>query len=82
MFPLNIMHLINLNDPDLLLSLWHGMIKIYPPDKVELWNWYVLVGDIWQAHGKTVALATLFIPLSFGHTPWNPAEKINSGYKA
>jgi hypothetical protein len=60
MFPLDIMHLINLNDPDLLLGLWYGTIKVYLPDKVELWNWCVLVSDIWQAHGKTVALATLF----------------------
>ena len=29
-----------------------------------------------------MALATPFIPSSFGHAPWNPAEKINSGYKA
>jgi hypothetical protein len=41
-----------------------------------------LVGDVWQAHGKTVALATHFILSSFGHAPRNPAEKINSGYKA
>jgi hypothetical protein len=81
-FPLDIMHLINLNDPDLLLGLWRGTIKIYPPDKIELWNWRVLIGKIWQAHGKTVALATPFIPSSFGRAPRNPAEKINSGYKA
>jgi len=41
-----------------------------------------LVGDIWQAHRKTVAMATPFIPSSFGRAPRNPAEKINSGYKA
>ena len=81
-FPLDIMHLINLNDPDLLLGLWRGTIKVYPPDNMELWNWRVLVGDIWQAHGRTVALATPFIPSSFGRAPRNPAEKINSGYKA
>ena len=81
-FPLDIMHLVNLNDPDLLLGLWRGTMKIYPPDKIELWNWRVLVGNIWQAHGKTVALATPFIPSSFGRAPRNPAEKINSGYKA
>ena len=81
-FPLDIMHLINLNDPDLLLGLWHGTIKVYPPNRIELWNWHVLVGNIWQAHGKTVALATLFIPSSFGRAPQNLAEKINSGYKA
>lgn len=81
-FPLDIMHLINLNDPDLLLGLWRGTIKVYPPDNLELWTWRTLVGDVWRAHGKSVALATHFIPSSFGRTPRNPAEKINSGYKA
>lgn len=82
MFLLDIMHLVNLNDPNLLLGLWHGTIKVYPPDNIDLWDWRILVGNIWQAHGKTVALATPFIPSSFGHAPRNPAEKINSGYKA
>jgi hypothetical protein len=52
-FPLDIMHLVNLNDPDLLLGLWRGTIKVYPPDNIDLWNWRVLVGPVWQAHGKT-----------------------------
>ena len=81
-FPLDIMHLINLNDSDLLLGLWHGMIKVYLPDRLELWNWHILIGSVWQAHGKTVVLATPFIPSFFGHAPQNSAEKINSGYKA
>ena len=81
-FPLDIMHLINLNDPDLFLGLWRGTIKVYPPDSLELWDWRVLIGEVWQAHGKTVALATPFIPSSFGRAPRNIAEKINSGYKA
>ena len=82
MFPLDIMHLINLNDPDLLLGLWQDTIKVYPPDNLELWGWCVLVGKVWTAHGKTVALATLYLPSSFGRVPRNPAKKINSGYKA
>lgn len=81
-FPLDVMHLINLNDPDLLLDLWCGMIKVYPPDSLDLWNLCVLIGDVWQAHGKTVALATPFILSFFGRAPWNSVEKINSGYKA
>jgi len=81
-FPLDIMHLINLNDPDLLLELWRGTIKVYPPDNLKLWTWCILVGNVWRAHGKSVALATHFIPSSFGRAPRNPAEKINSGYKA
>ena len=81
-FPLDIMHLINLNDPDLFLGLWRGTVKVYPPDRLELWDWRVLVGKVWQAHGKTVAMVTPFIPSSFGRAPRNPAKKINSGYKA
>jgi hypothetical protein len=41
-----------------------------------------LVGNVWQAHGKSVAMATPYIPSFFGRAPRNPAEKINSGYKA
>ena len=80
-------HLINLNDPDLLLGLWQGTINSYAPDKKEDWDWVVLdwvvlVGKVWEAHGRTVAKATQFIPSSFGRAPRNIAEKINSGYKA
>ena len=82
MFPLDIMHLVNLNIADLLLGLWRGTTKVYPPDYLDLWTWRVLVGNVWRAHGKTVALATPFIPSCFGRAPRNPAEKINSGYKA
>jgi len=40
-------------------------------------GWRHLAGS-WE----DVGLATQFIPSSFGHAPWNPAEKVNSGYKA
>lgn len=61
-FPLDIMHLVNLNNPDLLLKLWHETIKMYPSDNIEHWDWCVLVGNVWQAHGKSVVMATLYIP--------------------
>ncbi|KAI0304753.1 hypothetical protein BC826DRAFT_902685 [Russula brevipes] len=77
------MHLSVLNDPDLLLGLWRGTIKCYPPDDVSTWDWAVLKDKrIWQAHGDTIEAATPFIPSSFGRAPRNPADKINSGYKA
>ena len=76
------MHLINLNDLNLLLELWCGTIKVYPPDNLQLWTWCILVGNMWCAHRKTIAMATSFIPSCFGCTPQNPAEKINSSYKA
>ena len=69
-FPLDI-----INALDQLERSWpvtwslQGTIKVYPPDNMELWNWCALVGNVWQAHGRTVALATPFIPSSFGCTP-------------
>ncbi|KAG2046982.1 hypothetical protein BDR06DRAFT_898247 [Suillus hirtellus] len=42
----------------------------------------VLKGDVWKEHGKAVSAATPYLPTSFDRPPRNPAEKINSGYKA
>ena len=42
----------------------------------------MLQGDIWKVHGDAVAASTPYLPRSFDHPPRNPAEKINSGYKA
>lgn len=42
----------------------------------------MLKGKVWDAHDKTVALSTSFLPSFFGCAPRNPAEKSNSGYKA
>jgi len=82
-FMMDLMHLSVLNDPDLLLGLWRGTIKKYKPDDISTWDWAVLKNPrVWKAHGHTVAAAAPFIPSSFGRTPRNPAEKINSGYKA
>ncbi|KIL57255.1 hypothetical protein M378DRAFT_88135 [Amanita muscaria Koide BX008] len=77
------MHLVALNDPDLLLGLWRGVLQTYGSDNHGRWEWLKLCkGPVWTAHGKTVAMATPFIPSSFDRAPRNPAEKINSGYKA
>ncbi|KAF5379709.1 hypothetical protein D9615_005670 [Tricholomella constricta] len=81
-FVMDLMHLTGLNDPDLLLGLWRGTIKSYSPDSKDTWEWKVLVGKVWDSHGKTIAMATPYIPSSFGRAPRNPADKINSGYKA
>ncbi|KAF9463667.1 hypothetical protein BDZ94DRAFT_1258256, partial [Collybia nuda] len=82
MFPMDIMHLVSLNDPDLLLGLWRGTVKVYAPDTRDNWDWLVLVGKVWDAHGRTVELLTPYIPSSFGRAPRNPATKGNTGYKA
>ncbi|KAK0472588.1 hypothetical protein IW261DRAFT_1343424 [Armillaria novae-zelandiae] len=76
------MHLVCLNDLDLLLGLWWGLIQSYKPDSKDSWEWFVLKGKVWQSHGKTIAHATLYLPSSFDRARWNPAEKINLGYKA
>ena len=82
-FTMDLMHLSVLNDPDLLLGLWRGTIKHYQPDNVSTWDWAVLKDQKrWKAHGETIKAAVPFIPSSFGRAPRNPAEKINSGYKA
>jgi hypothetical protein len=81
LFVLDIMHLVSLNIPDLLLGLWQGTIKYYGEDHHHNWPWCVLKDTIWKAHGKTVAMAAPYLPMSFDRAR-NPAEKINSGYKA
>jgi hypothetical protein len=78
----DLMHLIALNITQLFLILWRGTMKCKAPDNKATWGWAVLVGDVWERHGKTVADATPYIPGSFDVPPRNPAEKISSGYKA
>ncbi|KAK7446694.1 hypothetical protein VKT23_014389 [Stygiomarasmius scandens] len=82
MLPLDGMHLNDLNNPDLKLGLWRGVVKSYPPDSPENWPWAVLKGDLWTAHGLSVEMARPYLPSSFGTAPRNPAEKINTQYKA
>jgi hypothetical protein len=68
-FTMDLMHLSVLNDPDLLLGLWRGTIKHYPPNDVSTWDWAVLKDQKqWKAHGETIKAAVPFIPSSFGHT--------------
>ncbi|KAG6835383.1 hypothetical protein H0H93_001990 [Arthromyces matolae] len=82
MFPVDIMHLV-LNLADLLMGLWRGKIECSKTsDKIENWPWVVLVGNTWLIHGQDVVGATPYLPGSFDRPPRNPAEKINSGYKA
>jgi hypothetical protein len=81
-FPIDLMHLITLNIPDLLTALWRGILPCYAPDDKSSWDWAVLTGATWQDHGVAVAKATPYLPGSFDRPPRNPAEKISSGYKA
>jgi hypothetical protein len=81
-FPADLMHLVSLNLTDLFLSLWRGTLECEAPDSRAAWDWSVLQGEVWKAHGKRVADATPYLPGSFDRPPRNPAEKISSGYKA
>ncbi|KAJ7691750.1 hypothetical protein B0H17DRAFT_1169055 [Mycena rosella] len=81
-FGLDFMHAPALNLTDLLPSLWRGTFDNEKSDDKKAWPWAVLTGDVWKRHGQAVADLTRYIPGSFGRPPRNPAEKINSGYKA
>ncbi|KAJ3547513.1 hypothetical protein NMY22_g1612 [Coprinellus aureogranulatus] len=82
MFPTDIMHLI-LNLADLLVPLWRGTFECASTDSKASWDWAVLQDPaVWKSHGRDVAAAQPYLPGSFGRPPRNPAEKINSGYKA
>ncbi|KAJ7246889.1 hypothetical protein B0H12DRAFT_1203245 [Mycena haematopus] len=81
-FSSDFMHLFALNIPDLLFSLWRGTMPCDPNDDKTTWDWVVLVGDVWDKHSKVVARAAKYLPGCFDRPPRNPAEKINSGYKA
>ncbi|KAK1216301.1 hypothetical protein PQX77_021077 [Marasmius sp. AFHP31] len=81
-FPGDIMHLPCLNIPDLFFSLWRGTLDCDKSDSKDSWWWAVLKDDVWKEHGLEVAKCTPYIPGSFDRPPRNPAEKINSGYKA
>ena len=78
------MHIIAINLPDLLISLWRGTIDCDKKlkDSRDLWDWVVLIGDVWKSHGQDVARCRPYLPGSFDCPPQNPADKINSGYKA
>ncbi|KAF9472692.1 hypothetical protein BDN70DRAFT_909069 [Pholiota conissans] len=68
----DLMHLVALNLTDLLVNLWCGKLDCDPKDNKSVWNWVCLTGDVWIEHGQR----------SFDHLLRNPADKINSGYKA
>ena len=81
-FGSDVMHLLALNIPDLLISLWRGTFDCEKTDRLSSWDWAILRGEVWEAHGAQVAAATHHLPGSFDRPPRNPAQKISSGYKA
>lgn len=83
-FPIDIMHLFSLNIPELLLGLWRGTLRYdkKSSDTHSQWPWQVLIGDKWKQHGNKVASLRSYLPYTYERPPRNPAEKVNSGYKA
>ena len=66
---------------NLLIGLWWGTIDCNKKDSKDLWDWLVLIRDIWELHGKDIACCQPYLPGSFNCPPQNPAEKISSGFK-
>ena len=85
-FTLDLMHLISLNIPSHLVSIWRNSLEIkitYDLEDTPKPEFIVLDNiKCWQAHGKLVAATHPYFPDSFDRLPRDPAKKINSGYKA
>ncbi|KAF8200585.1 hypothetical protein K438DRAFT_1582373 [Mycena galopus ATCC 62051] len=71
-----------LNLGELLIPLWRGLFECDKTDSRAAWDWVVLIGETWKQHGQAVADLAKYMPGSFDNPPRNPAEKINTGYKA
>ncbi|KAJ3808249.1 hypothetical protein F5876DRAFT_90140 [Lentinula aff. lateritia] len=76
------MHHLGLNFGELLIPLWKGKLDCGRTDNNNTWTWATLTGETWEYHGKLIAEARKFFPSSFHRPPRNPAEKINSSFKA
>ena len=81
-FPGNIMHQPVINLTALMFDLWRDREGCRKWDPTGTWDWAVLKGNVWVAHGKVVANASTYFPRSFDRTPRNPAKKFSSCYKA
>ncbi|KIL54253.1 hypothetical protein M378DRAFT_92912 [Amanita muscaria Koide BX008] len=82
-FPIDLMHLISLNVPQHILSIWRNTTEVTFPYGNQKPDFFVLDDDIvWQTHGEQVAAMRCYLPTSIDRPPRNPAKKINSGYKA
>ena len=78
----DLMHQPLINLTALLFDLWCERPDARDQDRSSVWPWAVLTGDTWEKHGKFVSSIAKYLPTSFGRMPWNPQEKISSGYKA
>ena len=83
-FPIDVMHLICLNLAQLTLDLLRGTMPCDGTDDRNTWDFAIFYNNpaLWREHGTQVAAAARYLPGSFDRPPRNPAEKINSGFKA
>ena len=65
----DLMHQPVINIAALLFDLWCARPDLRSADSSSSWPWAVLTGGIWADHGKAVALASKFLPTSFGRQP-------------
>ena len=68
------MHIISINLMDLLIGLWHGSIDCDRSDSRDLWDWVVLIGEVWKVHGQDIACCQPYLPGSFDCPPRNPVD--------
>lgn len=77
------MHHTALNIPDLMLPLWRARFQKRTAAEMATWEFATLRDKArWEAHGAFIAKSAPWWPGSFDRIPRNPAEKLNSGYKA
>jgi hypothetical protein len=87
-FGIDVMHLLGINAPELLVPLWRGTFTHDPCDlevrRGRDWPWALHLSQaaLWARHGAKIRFATPYLPSWFDRPPRDPAEKINSGYKA
>lgn len=82
-FPVDLMHLISINIPQHLIHIWRNTSEAkfqYSGDKPD----FIILDKerVWRSHGELVASTHRFLPASIDRPPRNPAEKINTQYKA
>ncbi|RDX44352.1 hypothetical protein OH76DRAFT_1458043 [Lentinus brumalis] len=82
--PMDPMHLLAVNIPEHYISLLRGTLVCDKNlDNTDTWPWACFLDPrVWLAHGLLMESYGRYLPGSFGHTPWNIALKITSGYKA
>jgi hypothetical protein len=82
-FCLDFMHVPALNAPDLFLPLFHGSFSQDSKDN-DFWPWAESLADQdrWELHGALIGSWCCWIPGWYGRSPWNPAKKANTDFKA